>query len=75
LLADTISIDRKLRFQVPPRVNLALKILREQLGNLLAQQYQGKVLSELHNFWKEIGLLAMGHVKVDPDKNGTPSVV
>jgi hypothetical protein len=72
LTSDTISIDRKIRFCVSPRTNLALKVLREQLGNLLAHQYQGKSLDNIQNSWKDIGLLALGRMKIKPDDNTQP---
>lgn len=67
MIADTASIDRKIRFCVAPKTNVALKILREQLSNVLAQQYQGKVLSEAQEAWKELGLLALSKAKIKQD--------
>jgi len=67
LIADTASIDRKIRFCVAPKTNVALKILREQLSNVLAQQYQGKTLTQAQEAWKELGLLALSKAKIKQD--------
>ena len=67
LSSDTISVDRKIKFSVTPRVNLALKVLREQIGNLLAHQYQGKSPVDIQNSWKDIGLQALGRMKIKLD--------
>jgi ATP-dependent RNA helicase DHX29 len=67
LITDTASIDRKIRFCVSPKTNIALKILREQLSNVLAQQYQGKPLNQAQETWKELGLLALSKTKIKPD--------
>ena len=64
MIADTASIDRKIRFCVAPKTNVALKILREQLSNVLAQQYQGKALTQVQEAWKELGLLALSKAKI-----------
>jgi len=73
LSSHTISVDRKIRFYLSPRAGLALKLLREQLGNLLAHQYQGKSLGGIQNSWKDVGLLALGRVKVKPDDIAQPA--
>ena len=67
MIADTASIDRKIRFCVPPKTNIALKILREQLSNVLAHQYQGKILTQAQEVWKELGLLALSKAKIKQD--------
>ena len=69
MIADTASIDRKIRFCVPPKANVALKILREQLSNVLAQQYQGKTLTREQEVWKELGLLALSKTKIIQEKD------
>lgn len=64
MVAGIAAIDRKIKFRVPPRTNLALKILRTQLNALLAQQFQGKPLTNLQTKWMEFCLLAIGKVKL-----------
>ena len=75
MIADTASIDRKIRFCVAPKTNIALKVLREQLSNVLAQQYQGKVLTEAQEAWKELGLLALSKTKIKQDRNDSNDIV
>ncbi|KAF8167975.1 P-loop containing nucleoside triphosphate hydrolase protein [Crassisporium funariophilum] len=64
LVSDMASIDRRIKLYIPPKTNVALKILREQLTSVLAQQYQGKALTATQAMWKEIGLLALSKVKI-----------
>lgn len=75
LIADTASIDRKIRFCVAPKTIAALKILREQLSNVLAQQYQGKALTQEQEAWKELGLLALSKTKIKQDGDNSNDVV
>ena len=75
MIADTASIDRKIRFCVAPKTNVALKILREQLSNVLAQQYQGKALTRAQEAWKELGLLALSKTKIKEDRDNSNDVV
>ena len=75
MIADTASIDRKIRFCVAPKTNVALKILREQLSNVLAQQYQGKALTQAQEAWKELGLLALSKTKFKQDRDNFNDVV
>ncbi|KAF4605335.1 hypothetical protein EYR40_004119 [Pleurotus pulmonarius] len=66
LVADSVFIDRKLRYKVSPKVNIAIKLLRAQLANLLAKQYRGKVLTESLMLWYDIALMILG--KVNPNQ-------
>ena len=56
-------IDRKVRFRVKPKVNVALKFLREQLVALLASQYRGKPLLEPQMMWNDIAMAVLGKAK------------
>ncbi|KAF4623096.1 hypothetical protein D9613_001917 [Agrocybe pediades] len=69
LLADTVSVDRKIRLQVSPRTNIALKILRERLSSILAQQFQGKTLSQSQSAWMELATLALSRTKLESAKD------
>jgi len=68
LVADTVAVDRKIKFCVPPKTNIALKILRTQLNALLAQQFQGKPLTDLQTKWMQLCLLALGRIKLKADE-------
>lgn len=75
MIADTASIDRKIRFCIAPKTNVALKILREQFLNVLAQQYQGKALTQVQEAWKELGLLALSKTKFKQDRDNSSDVI
>ncbi|KAJ7235880.1 P-loop containing nucleoside triphosphate hydrolase protein [Mycena haematopus] len=42
LVSNTVFIDRKVKFQVPPKCNIALKFLRTHLTLILAQQFRSR---------------------------------
>ena len=63
LIASMASIDRKIKFRIPPKTNVALKFLREQLGNVLAHQFRNKTPMRSHLQWNETGLMVLGKVK------------
>ncbi|RDB29553.1 putative helicase C15C4.05 [Hypsizygus marmoreus] len=75
LISDSAFIDRKIKFRVAPKANVALKFLRSQLGSLLAHQFRGKTLTESQILWNEIALMVLGKVKVEADPSEQRSVV
>ena len=62
-------IDRRLKFTSSPKTNIALKILRERLANLMSLQFQGKTLTESQVKWMEIGTLALSRAKLKDEKD------
>ncbi|KIK71157.1 hypothetical protein GYMLUDRAFT_66365 [Collybiopsis luxurians FD-317 M1] len=72
LISNSAFIDRKVKFQIAPKTNIALKYLRTQLASLLAYQFRGKVLSETHILWNELALMVLGKIKIE-DSSG-PSI-
>ncbi|KAJ3517374.1 hypothetical protein NLJ89_g555 [Agrocybe chaxingu] len=74
LVADMASVDRKIKYSLPPKTGVALKILRDQLSSLLAHQYQGKALTDNQRLWKQIGLLTLGRTKI-VDKDHLRSIL
>lgn len=56
-------VDRKIRYRLEPKTNVALKFLRNQLGSLLAAQFRGKPLIESQAAWNDIALAILGKVK------------
>ncbi|GLB36275.1 putative P-loop containing nucleoside triphosphate hydrolase protein [Lyophyllum shimeji] len=72
LISDSAFIDRKIKFRIPPKSNIALKFLRSQLGSLLAHQFRGKTLSESQLLWNELAMMVLGKIKPDVEQ---PSVV
>ncbi|KAG6846023.1 hypothetical protein H0H87_011071 [Tephrocybe sp. NHM501043] len=67
LISDSAFIDRKIKFHIPPKSNIALKFLRSQLSSLLAQQFRAKPLLESQVLWNEIAMLVLGKVKVEAE--------
>lgn len=63
LVSNTIEIDRKIKYRVAPKTNVALKHLRKHLWDNLALQFRGKVLSETQKVWSELAMKALGVVK------------
>ncbi|KAF5377628.1 hypothetical protein D9615_005290 [Tricholomella constricta] len=68
IISDSAFIDRKIKFRISPKSNIALKFLRTQLGSLLAHQFRGKTLTESQILWNEISLMALGKVKLDAEE-------
>ena len=69
LISNTVIIDRKLKFQVDAKTGVALKRLRNEVGQLLASQYRGQALVETQVNWNDIAMLVLGKVKQkDPDE-------
>ncbi|KAF8832459.1 hypothetical protein HHX47_DHR1001422 [Lentinula edodes] len=65
LISNAAFIDRKVKFQIAPKTNIALKFLRTQLTSLLSYQFRGKILTESHIFWNELALMVLGKVKIE----------
>ncbi|KAG5221434.1 P-loop containing nucleoside triphosphate hydrolase protein [Salix suchowensis] len=58
----------EITIQSIPKVNIALKLLRAQLANLLAKQYRGKVLTESLMLWYDIALMILGRVNPNQEE-------
>lgn len=63
-------IDRKIKFHISPKANVAIKILRGHIGTLLAQLFRGKPLSEEQVRWFDLALAVLGKVKMEPVDGG-----
>lgn len=74
LISDSAFIDRKIKFRIPSKSNIALKFLRGQLGSLLAHQFRGKILTESQILWNDISLMVLGKIKVE-DEGSEPPVI
>jgi len=67
LSSDSVFIDRKIRYTLPPKTNLALKVLREHMASNLATQMRGKSLTPSQQKWNEMALFVLGKFKIDAD--------
>ncbi|KAI0757146.1 P-loop containing nucleoside triphosphate hydrolase protein [Daedaleopsis nitida] len=65
LMADSAAIDRKVRFRITPKTSVALKLLRSQLGAILAAQFRTRPLTESQIRWNEIAMMILGKVKLE----------
>ncbi len=65
LMADSAAIDRKVRFRIPPKASIALKLLRNQLGIILATQFRTRPLTESQVRWNEIAMMILGKVRLE----------
>ncbi|RPD63094.1 P-loop containing nucleoside triphosphate hydrolase protein [Lentinus tigrinus ALCF2SS1-6] len=65
LMADSASIDRKVRFRIPPKASIALKHLRNNLSTILAAQFRTRPLTESQMRWNEIAMMILGKVKLE----------
>ncbi|KAI0361784.1 P-loop containing nucleoside triphosphate hydrolase protein [Trametes cingulata] len=63
LMADSVSVDRKVRFRIQPKASIALKLLRNNLGSILATQFRIRPLTESQLRWDEIAMMILGKVK------------
>ncbi|KXN89904.1 ATP-dependent RNA helicase DHX29 [Leucoagaricus sp. SymC.cos] len=64
LFADIAAIDRsKVRFNISPKSNVALKYLRMHMSNILASQFRGRSLDQFQTRWKDIGMAVLAKIK------------
>ena len=57
-------MDRKIRFRIPGKVNVALKYLRHHLAAILASRIRGKPLSKSQLLWNELAMSVLGKTKL-----------
>lgn len=75
LISNSAFIDRKIKYQIPPKSNIALKHLRTQVSSLLAHQFRGKPLLESQVLWNEMASIVLGKMKVEEeDAEQAPAV-
>ncbi len=73
-MADTASIDRKVRFRIQPKASIALKLLRNNLGSILATQFRTRPLTESQLRWDEIAMMILGKVRPEGPPQGQDTV-
>ena len=62
-MSDSVGIDRKIRFRIPPKASIALKLLRNNLASILSTQFRTRPLSESQVRWNEIAMMILGKIK------------
>lgn len=71
LVSDTAVIDRKIKFNIPAKTNVALKLLREHLYDILSTQFRGQPLVESHVVWNDVAQMVLGKIKPKDEKEQT----
>jgi ATP-dependent RNA helicase DHX29 len=66
-------VDRKIRFRIPPKTNLALKYLRSKLLVVLSERLQKKRSTGSQERWMEMALVILG--KLRPEESNSETVV
>ena len=64
-MADSVGIDRKIRFRIPPKARIALKLLRSNLASILSAQFRTRPLDESQVRWNEVAMMILGKVKLE----------
>jgi len=75
LTSNMFSIDRKIRYQLTPKANVALKILRQHLTTILAQQLRGRPLTESQVLWYDLAMAALGKIKLETEDDNTKLMI
>lgn len=70
-----LSIDRKIRYQLTPKANVALKILRQHLTTILAQQLRGRPLAQSQVLWYDLAMAALGKIKLETGDDNTKLMI
>ncbi|KAF8844041.1 P-loop containing nucleoside triphosphate hydrolase protein [Paxillus ammoniavirescens] len=75
LMSDVAIVDRKIKYRLTFRANVAMKILRNQLSSISAQKFRGKPMTESQVRWHELGMAALGKVKLDAEADSSGASV
>ncbi|OAX44745.1 P-loop containing nucleoside triphosphate hydrolase protein [Rhizopogon vinicolor AM-OR11-026] len=75
LASNMLSVDRKIRYQLTPKANVALKILRQHLTTILAQQLRGRPLTEPQVLWYDLAIAALGKIKLESGDDNTKLMI
>jgi len=68
LSSNSAFLDRKIKFFVAPKTNMALKILRARVASVLAAQMRGKPLTPQQQKWSDLALLVLSKISVELDE-------
>lgn len=65
LLANSVFLDRKIRYSVNAKTGVALKFLRKEMASTLAMHFGGKPVTGSHAVWEDTAMAMLGKVKPD----------
>ncbi|KAI0257581.1 P-loop containing nucleoside triphosphate hydrolase protein [Lactifluus subvellereus] len=69
LVSNAAIIDRKIKFRIPAKTNLALKCLQKKLAAVLSERLRNKPSIESQERWTEMALLVLGKLRPERDQN------
>jgi len=69
LVSNAAIVDRKIKFLIPAKTNLALKCLQKQLAAVLSERLQNKPSTESQERWMEMALIVLGKLRPERDRN------
>ncbi|KAH9054907.1 hypothetical protein EDB87DRAFT_1409639 [Lactarius vividus] len=75
LVSDAASVDRKIRFRIPARTGLALKLLRTQLAAALNERLRNQPMTESQEIWIELVLAVLGNLRPELDRTAQTAVL
>lgn len=67
-MADSVFVDKKVRFNIGPKASVALKCLRKQLVTTLAAHFSGKPVSGPDAVWEDTAMAILGKVKPEEEE-------
>ena len=65
LLASSVFLDRKIRYNINAKTGVALKFLRKEMASTLAMHFGGKPVTGSHAVWEDTAMAMLGKVKPD----------
>ncbi|KAF9229432.1 P-loop containing nucleoside triphosphate hydrolase protein [Gyrodon lividus] len=74
LISDMAIVDRKIKYRLTPRANVAMKILRNQLSSISGQKFRGKPMTKSQVQWHELAMAALGKMKLDAEVDSSANV-
>ena len=64
-MSDSVFLDRKVRYRMSPKTGLAFKLLRNQVGSLLAARLRNDSSENVGSLWEQLIMKILGHIKVE----------
>jgi ATP-dependent RNA helicase DHX29 len=54
--ANSLQVDRKIKYTVEPKSAMAIKLLREQMSGAMSAKLRGRAWSKEQEVWWELGM-------------------
>ncbi|KAI6044950.1 P-loop containing nucleoside triphosphate hydrolase protein [Pisolithus marmoratus] len=74
LMSDSAIVDRKIRYRLTPKANVAIKILRRQFHSILSRRFHGKPLTVFQSRWYELVIAALSGIEQERRNDGEGSI-